>query len=97
MLRFHPEAEAEALAAVQWYELRDQDAATLFRDGLADALSEVEQHPHRWARYLHGTRICRIDRFPYAVVYLKGETLYVVAIAHLHRDPGYWKIRLTNE
>lgn len=97
MLRFHPEAEAEALAAVQWYELRDQDAATHFRDGLADALSEVEQHPHRWARYLHGTRIYLIDRFPYAVVYLQQSPLVVVAVALLHRDPGYWKIRLTNE
>ena len=40
-------------------------------------------------------RKARLKRFPYAVVYwLDGGTLRIIAIMHLHREPGYWHGRL---
>ena len=67
-----------------------------FRQELALAEQEVLSHPFRWATYLHGTRRYLFHRYPYALVYtLRGDTLFVVAVAHLHRKPGYWRDRLS--
>jgi len=39
-------------------------------------------------------RRCRLRRFPYSVVYTQdGPDILVLAIAHQHRKPGYWKRR----
>jgi hypothetical protein len=35
-----------------------------------------------------------LTRFPYGVIYgLEGDTIIVVAVAHLHRQPRYWADR----
>jgi hypothetical protein len=35
-----------------------------------------------------------LRRFPFGLVYRLGvEEVQVVAVAHLHRRPGYWKSR----
>jgi toxin ParE1/3/4 len=35
-----------------------------------------------------------LHRFPFQIVYrARGETIEVVAVAHLKRRPGYWKSR----
>lgn len=40
-------------------------------------------------------RRCRLRRFPYSEVYTQeGAELLVLAIAHQHRKPGYWRNRL---
>jgi len=37
---------------------------------------------------------CRLPRFPYGVIYrTKSETVEILAIMHLKREPGYWKAR----
>jgi hypothetical protein len=34
------------------------------------------------------------DRFPFSIVYsIQGDTLFVIAVAHASRRPGYWKRR----
>jgi plasmid stabilization system protein ParE len=36
-----------------------------------------------------------IGRFPYAILYSdEGQTVYILAVMHLRRDPDYWKSRL---
>ncbi len=40
-------------------------------------------------------RRCRLARFPYGLIYgVDGETLVVVAVAHLHGRPRYWIDRI---
>jgi hypothetical protein len=42
-----------------------------------------------------GIRRCLLARFPYSVIYgIDHETIVVIAIAHLHRQPRYWADRL---
>jgi plasmid stabilization system protein ParE len=88
-------AQNELDDAVAWYnrqaaglgrELLDElDRAV--RRGLAFPLSYPEIEP--------GIRRCRLGRFPYGVIYgLDGDTLVVVAVAHLHRRPRYWIDRI---
>lgn len=37
-------------------------------------------------------------RFPYGVIYATDpEEIVILAIAHMHRRPGYWRDRLTTK
>jgi toxin ParE1/3/4 len=39
-----------------------------------------------------------LRRFPFSVVYaVVGQTIYVLAVAHGSRGPGYWKSRLATD
>jgi len=45
--------------------------------------------------YLHGTRRVVLQRFPFFIVFLDWqEEIYIVAVAHTKRRPGYWKGRV---
>jgi plasmid stabilization system protein ParE len=70
-------------------------------DSVSDFLSAVEQtvgrlseHPEAGAP-LSGELRKRIVRgFPYNVIYRVWEDyIYLVAVAHQHRRPGYWRDR----
>jgi hypothetical protein len=62
---------------------------------VAGAIRLVAEAPHRWSKYLHGTRRLVLQHFPFSVIYLDDpELATVIAIAHGKRKPGYWKHRL---
>jgi plasmid stabilization system protein ParE len=94
-IELHPEADAELEAAYRWYLRRSPNAASRFLKGVETAAKQVDEHPERWPKYLHGTRYCRVVRYPFALVYLQEpDRIYGIAVAHLRRRPGYWKNRL---
>ena len=93
--RFHPEARKEFREAILWYRDRNPNVATEFRISISDAVRQVARDPHRWLKYLHGTRRFVLGRFPFSIVYLDAaELVSIVAVAHSKRKPGYWKRRL---
>lgn len=53
-------------------------------------------NPHRGPHGDFGLHTYHFDRFPYTVVYGPDERLgpQIYAIAHQHREPGYWRERL---
>ena len=94
-LEFHPDARIEALEAHDWYAERSKSAAEAFQDELQDARRAIQYAPDRWASFLCGTRRYIMKRCPYVVVYrARAEHIEIVAVAHGHRRPGYWKRRL---
>ncbi len=94
--KYHREAINEAWQAFAWYNERSPHAAEQFWEELGRARRLVSQRPEGWNPYLYGTRCIRLRRFPYAIVYLATDTTIVgLAVAHLHRRPGYWRDRLT--
>lgn len=57
-------------------------------------VGRLRESPLRWPPYLHGTRKALLRRFPFALIYRAGaDEIQVVAVAHLHRRPGYWRNR----
>jgi hypothetical protein len=43
----------------------------------------------------NGIRRCLVKRFPYGILYgIDVDKIFVVAIMHLHRKPGYWLSRI---
>jgi toxin ParE1/3/4 len=94
-LDIHPAALEEAKAALQWYLARNGAAAKNFAAELDRALDLVMESPARWPRGEQSTRKFVLQRFPFAIIYrAKEKTVEVLAIAHGHRRPFYWKERL---
>jgi len=94
-LDLHPAALEEWKSAVAWYLERNESAAVNFVAEVEQAKDLIVASPHRWPKGLHGTRKFVLRRFPFAIVYRERETdVQVLAIAHGHRRPGYWKNRL---
>jgi toxin ParE1/3/4 len=51
--------------------------------------------PDRWPAGEHGSRKFVLRRFPFAIFHRQRQAvIQVLAIAHGHRRPSYWKDRL---
>src|SRR5262245_42505155 len=95
ILNFDRRALSEARAAWRWYARRSQFAAAQFDAALDDAVRQIMSAPAQWPPYLHGTRVFRMRRFPYLVVYLDTpHVIRVVSVAHASRRAGYWRRRI---
>jgi plasmid stabilization system protein ParE len=94
-VRFHPAADREYLSSLAWYAERSSAAAVDFESEFQLAISAIEQGPERWPVYISRYRRYVLHQFPFSIVYcvLHEETL-VLAVAHAHRQPGYWRNRL---
>ena len=93
-VEFHEEAALEFLAAVEWYLARSEIVASRFAQQITRAVQLIAQAPHRWPSYSHNTRKFVLRRFPFLVVYRELPTvIQILAVAHAHRCPGYWKPR----
>jgi plasmid stabilization system protein ParE len=95
LIEFHPAAIREIRDAIQWYRDRDERAGAELRTLIAAAEELVQRSPESWAAYFHGTRGFRFQQYPFVLAYvIRGETVFVVALAHTSLKPGYWRERL---
>lgn len=94
-VRFHPDALLELDEAIAYYETQSPGVGIELRKQVESAVSKIQQHPLRWSPFIHGTRRFILRKFPYSLVYLKMQDhLWLVAVAHHKRRPGYWRERL---
>jgi len=92
-----PAAQAELDDAYLWYEAQTTGLGNRFLAEVVHAFGLIQQFPTAWHPLSANTRRCRLKRFPYGVVYsVVGDDVVVLAIAHLHREPGYWSGRNTS-
>ena len=90
----HPEAELELEGAAQWYEQKQPGLGKDFIDQFELTLRRIVTEPQRWRTIRGENRKLNFHRFPYAIVYrVRGQTLYIIAVMHLHRLPFYWRNR----
>jgi len=94
VIRFLKVAKQEMDESYAYYE---QQMAGLGHDFLAEILAtlkRIKQNPEAWHSFSDRTRRCLVNRFPFGIIYqLRENEILVVAIAHLHRKPGYWSSR----
>lgn len=94
-LRLLEPAQAELDEAIGWYAEQAPGLGDAFLLETLKVLKLVEQFPQAWHPLTPEIRRCRLKRFPYSVVYtLDAEGILVLAVAHQHRKPGYWRNRI---
>ena len=92
---FHPEASEEYIAAVHHYANITPELGGRFYDAVEALIQEVCRHPECFFRFSPPARRALVRKFPYAVVYLdQPDRVWIVAVMHAKRRPGYWKQRL---
>ena len=93
-IEFHPEASREVDEAHAWYRQRSDVAAQAFALDLDHALDAIGRSPERWPITRHGERRFVLSKFPYSIVYrIRADDVFVTALAHQRRRPGYWRSR----
>ena len=88
-------AREEFQEAVVFYDNRKAGLGSEFAEEVRKAIARIIQYPEAWSPISRRTRRCRVNRFPFGVIYQVREgTLLIVAVMHLHREPDSWKNRL---
>jgi hypothetical protein len=77
-----------------WYRDRSFSTAENFDEAFWQAIHAVEDAPERWPVYFSRFRRYTLHRFPFSVVYrVESSRVFVLAVAHGRRRPGYWRDR----
>ncbi len=90
-------AELELDEAVAWYRGKGADVVSRFLAEVATGRERILTHPNAWHPMGDGVRRYRLDRFPYGIIYVvEKDEIIVLAVAHLHRHPDYWRERIAS-
>ena len=89
---FRPEAEADLVAAVSFYEEKRPGLGRELVSAIERALAAIEEAPGAQPLFHHGhaCRRYKLARFPVAIVFNEDEaqTVTVIAVAHARRRPA---------
>jgi len=94
----HPEADAEIDEAADYYENARPGYGELFLDAVRHATDQIREAPDRWPIRDFGFRKYTLQDFSHTIRYLdRRDYIYVIAVPHGSREPGYWKDRNLDE
>ena len=93
---FLPPARAELQEAIDYHESCRAELGVEFAAEVRRTIDLIVLQPRVWGRISKNTRRCRLRKFKYAVLYQirEGDEILIVAVAHLRRDPMYWRNRI---
>ncbi len=90
-LTFHPDVSCEVKASYNWYQEKTEGLGEDLMNELESAYQTIIGFPQTWPKFQKGFRRFLLSRFPFSVIYRKnGSLIYVVAVMHNSRKPGYW-------
>lgn len=93
-LKFHPDIYQELNDAYNWYESQSEGLGENFITELDHAFYSIQYMPRTWPILSDTFRRYLLKRFPYGIIYqIKEDYIYILAIMHLSRRPGYWMKR----
>ncbi|MEK6617227.1 MAG: type II toxin-antitoxin system RelE/ParE family toxin [Nitrospirota bacterium] len=88
-------AQIELEEEVKYFNEQQAGLGYEFAKEIADTIARILRYPQAWTKLSKKTRRCRTKRFPYGVIYqIRDEKILIVAIAHLRREPFYWRDRI---
>ncbi len=96
-IRFLDLAQREVDDAVAWYDEQEpeENLGLDFLDSLDRSLRLIKSFPKAATEIEPGIRRRLLARFPYGVIHgIDEDTIVVIAVAHLHREPRYWVDRI---
>lgn len=87
---YHRLAAAELIESARFYDQRRTGLGDEFLSAVEAALKQIQTRPEMGRREFLGTLSRRTRRFPFRIVYdLQPDGIWIVAVAHLSRRPGY--------
>ena len=93
-IRILAPAQAELAEAIEWYAKQAPGLGDAFLLETLKTIHLVERHPQA-ARSQREHPALSPESLPYGVIYaIDTGDILIVAIAHSHRRPGYWRQRL---
>ncbi|MGO8698114.1 MAG: type II toxin-antitoxin system RelE/ParE family toxin [Limisphaerales bacterium] len=93
---FLDEARQEFLQALSFLESQQAGLGQRFKDEVDRNVLWIASHPDVLRVRPGGYRRMNLRIFPYYIAYLiRGDTIWVLAVAHGHRKPDYWVRRKT--
>lgn len=93
-IRFLVPARQELREAVRYYNVRRTRLGEEFRDDVWETIQRIKKFPEAWHPLSASIRRCQMNRFPYGLIYVASEKeILIIAVAHLHRAPEYWRSR----
>lgn len=91
---FHPEAELEFIEEAVYYESEIPGLGARFADEIDRVIKLLLGNPGIGAPVDEELRHFALHRFPHSIIYaVLGEKLFIIAVAHGSRKPGYWRAR----
>ncbi len=94
-IKFLEIAQIEFDDAISYYNYENPGLGNDLLDEVVQAINRISAFPNAWHPLSSRTRRCKVRRFPYGIIYqIRKDTILVLAVAHLHRKPDYWKNRV---
>jgi len=87
-------AQQELDEAIAYYSGESPGLGDAFLLEALAAIDRIRRFPQAWHPLGNEIRRCRLRRFPYGLIYSKDEEgILILAVAHTHREPDYWRDR----
>lgn len=91
-------ARVELDDASEYYEFEVPCLGAQFREEVKNGIRRICEYPTAWAKEKGDVRRYLLHKFPYKILYsMEKDHIYIIAIAHCHRRPGYWIDRILKE
>jgi plasmid stabilization system protein ParE len=91
---FHPDVALEVKASYTWYERQAAGLGEDYLSELESAYQAIAELPNTWPMFQQNFRRFLLSKFPFSIIYRSnGKSIFVVAVMHNHRKPGYWQNR----
>ena len=93
---FHPDAEAEHLGTVAYYESKRPGLGASYLTEFEKIMVGVCESPRRYpVERAPDIRRKRMKRFPFTILFrYAANSVQILAVAHHRRRPAYWLGRL---
>lgn len=96
LVKFLAPARAEFREAIAFYNDPKAGLGSEFAEEVKKAIERIVQYPEAWSLLSRRARRCRVKRFPFGIIYqVRDNTLLIIAVMHLHREPHSWRGRLS--
>lgn len=94
-VEFHPEAEAEFVSTARYYEDQAEQLGLEFISSVQGTVRRILEYPESGRPFGRRLRRVLVPKFPFGLLYrVEPQHIVIVAVAHLHRRPGYWRPRI---
>ncbi|MFH0925940.1 MAG: type II toxin-antitoxin system RelE/ParE family toxin [bacterium] len=92
---FDESAKKELDEAVDYYEVEVTRLGKRFKKEVRRSIKIIKEMPKLGSLEPKNIRRYILHKFPYKILYsIETDHIYIVAIAHMHREPQYWIRRI---